>query len=165
MKKIAVFSDLHIPSRMKEMPFKKLEPYKIQVDMIFGLGDYVNQDSLDCLYAFNKQVHAVCGNMDSLFLKETLPFKLFVHVEEVKIGLTHGWGAPFQIKERIYKEFIASIKNHDIDAICYGHTHSSYYGELNKVKFFNPGSLSGHPSTFGILTVDHKKIKTEIIEI
>lgn len=166
MKKIAVFSDIHIPTRLNSFPYDKVKPYVDYVDLVFGLGDYVNQDSLDYLYAFDKQVYAVYGNMDHLFLKETLTSRLTVKVEDVTIGLTHGWGAPFKIRPRILQNFFTDEAGFPtVDLICYGHTHSDYYREEHGVRFFNPGALSGPHPSFGIITIKGSEIQTKIIRI
>lgn len=166
MKKIAVFSDIHIPTRLKSFPYDKVKPYLDYVDLVFGLGDYVNQDSLDYLYAFDRQVYAVYGNMDHSFLKETLTSRLTVKVEGLTIGLTHGWGAPYKIRERILRDFFTGDDgNPTVDLICYGHTHNEYYNEELGLRFFNPGALSGPHPTFGIITVKDRDLETKIIRI
>jgi uncharacterized protein len=159
MKSIAVFSDLHIPTRLDGFPLDRILPFMNNIDIIFGLGDYVNQKALDNLYSFGKTVHCVSGNMDDNIIKSIIPSKLTVTVEDVNIGLIHGWGGSFRIQEKISREF------NNIDLICYGHTHEPFSGEINNIKFFNPGSICGNKSSFGKIDIDGKKIKFEIINL
>ena len=123
MKKILVLSDIHVPSRVNNFPYDHLTKYMSDIDMIFGLGDYVSQSALSSLYGFNKEVYAVSGNMDDYLIKSQLPAQLNITVEDISIVLTHGWGPPNGIRERLYKEFNNS------DLICYGHTHASFFKE------------------------------------
>jgi putative phosphoesterase len=157
MKRILVLSDLHIPSSLKKFPSEILKPYITKADMIFGLGDYTTQAGINFLFGFNKEIHLVSGNMDDHIVKSQLPVKLKIKVEDVNIGLIHGWGAPYGLREKIFKEF------NDVDLICYGHTHSSYFKKENGIYFFNPGSICGQNPSFGILTINKNKIKSNII--
>jgi uncharacterized protein len=157
MTRIAVFSDLHIPKSMKEFPYSKIEKYMNDIDLIFGLGDYVTQNAFDSLYGFGKPLYAVFGNMDECLLKQTLPNRLNLNIEKLKIGLIHGFGSPFRIKDRILKEF------DNVDLICFGHTHYSFNGLFKGKHFFNPGALCSKKSSFGIIEIDDDKIKGKII--
>ena len=166
MTRIAVLSDIHIPTRMQKFPLTQVRPYLHQADVIFGLGDYVSQSALDHLYGFDKEVYAIVGNMDQPIIRQSLPVKQFIQIENLTIGIIHGWGAPYFLREKIWKELTKNGKSEkQIDLICYGHTHSTYWGMVNGVQFFNPGSLSNYPGTLGILTIDGKQIDHQIIEI
>lgn len=160
MTRIAVFSDLHFPHTATKFDVDYLNKYMEGVQYIFGLGDYSTQKGLDNLYGFGKLVYAVQGNTDAPFLKETLQNKIVVTVEEVTIGLMHGWGEPHRIRERIAAEFPG-----DISMICYGHTHESYFNYHNDICFFNPGSFGETRASFGIITIDGKKIDAEVINL
>jgi putative phosphoesterase len=159
MKTIAVFSDLHISSNSQFFPFEKINQYINDADMIFGLGDYVSQAGLDYLYSFEKEIFVVAGNMDHPGIKSRLSSVITLKVEDLNIGLIHGWGSPYKLREKILTSF------NDVDLICYGHTHSSYFGKEVNTYFFNPGSLSGNDSSFGILHINKNNIESEIIKI
>jgi uncharacterized protein len=159
LKRILVLSDLHIPTRLKKFPYEKVNKYIKDVDFIFGLGDYNTQEGLQYLYSYGKEVFAVSGNMDEYSITYNLPDKMIVNIEEFEIGLIHGWGSHSGIREKIIRRF------DKIDLICYGHTHESFFGKENGINFFNPGSLCGTNASFGILSIDKKKIKAEIIKI
>ncbi len=165
MKKILCISDIHIPTRIETFPYeniiKKINIYEI--DYVFGLGDYVDINGLNKLYLFNKQVYAISGNMDDEMVKIQIDTKIQLKIENVEIGLIHGWGPPYDLRERIRKEF------DNVNLICFGHTHESFFKEENGIYFFNPGAIcgdkNGNNRSFGILTLDDTKIKADIIEL
>lgn len=165
MKKILCISDLHIPTRIESFPYKKiLKKLDIdKIDYVFGLGDYVSINGLNKLYLFNKIVYAVYGNMDDEMVKIQIESKIVLKIEEVEIGLIHGFGPPWDLRERIRKEF------DNVRLICFGHTHESFFKEENDIYFFNPGAIcgdkSGNNRSLGILTIEGANIKGEIIEL
>lgn len=157
MTKILVLSDIHFPTHLKSFPIEIIRNYINDVDILFGLGDYDSQLGLDYLYCFNKEVYAVSGNMDDHIIKQNLSAILTVNIEEINIGLIHGWGAPLGLREKIRNSFS------NVNVICYGHTHSPYFEKENDIFFFNPGSICGRKPSFGILKIDKSDIKGEII--
>ena len=62
----------------------------------------------------------MCGNMDDPGVRATYPATRTVRIEDVTIGITHGWGSPNGIRQRIRSSFS------EIDAIIYGHTHQPF---------------------------------------
>jgi len=81
MKKILVLSDLHIPTRMDKFPYEHIISRIDSIDLVFGLGDFVEQRALDELNSFGKEVIAVCGNMDHPGLSLKLPKKTTINIE------------------------------------------------------------------------------------
>jgi putative phosphoesterase len=163
MIKIGVISDTHLPSRSPILPPIILE--KLQgVQMILHAGDW---EELFFLPELEKiaPVYGVQGNMDSLEIKRKLPIKRFINVENIKIGLIHGSGSPFGIKERIKKEFIGD----NVNVIVFGHTHQSLIEWDEDILFFNPGSPTDKffttKNSIGILYIDKDKVWGEIIEL
>lgn len=163
MVKVGVISDTHLPSRSPFLPPIILE--KLQgVQMILHAGDWEEFFFLPELERIAK-VYGVCGNMDSLEVKKKLPIKRVIDVENVKIGLIHGSGAPFGIKERIREEFI----DERVNVIVFGHTHRALMEWDENILFFNPGSptdkIFTSKNSIGVLYVDKDKVWGEIIEI
>jgi putative phosphoesterase len=150
--RIGVLSDTHI-HLAEEIPAKIVAAFS-GVDLIVHAGDFVGSGVLDGLKQIG-EVRAVHGNVDSMKLRNMLPDKDVFTVGGKKIGLTHGWGSPEGIEDRIKNVF------GDVDIIIYGHSHRSRLGQIEKVLFFNPGP--GWQS-FGILTID-KEVTGEIIKI
>jgi len=157
MTKILVLSDIHIPTRMIDFPFDKIDDYAKVCDFIFGLGDYINETVIDIINSYGKKTFLVSGNMDNNLVKIKLPARLNVKIEDINIGLIHGWGAPMGIRKRIMHEFT------DVNLICYGHTHEPYFNNENGIYFFNPGSLSNNIPQFGMLKIKNSEISADFI--
>ncbi len=162
MVKIGVISDTHIPARADSVPQEVLSLFK-DVDMIIHAGDITQISVLDQLRAL-APVHAVCGNMDGADLKHILPQKKIIEVENKRIGIYHGGGAPFGLKKRIRHMF----RYNDVDCIVFGHTHQAENKHHKGILFFNPGSATdkifSKTQSIGLLFVDRfKDIRGEII--
>lgn len=163
MVKIGIISDTHLPSRLPYLPSIVLE--KLQgVQMILHAGDW---EELFFLKDLEKiaPVYGVHGNMDSLEVKKKLPAKRVIEVENIKIGLIHGGGSPFGIKERVKREF----SEEGVKLIVFGHTHRALMEWDEDIFFFNPGSPTDKffttKNSLGILYVDKDKVWGEIIEL
>ncbi len=150
--RIGVLSDTHMYSA-EEIPPEILKVFP-QMDLIVHAGDFVGSDVLDGLKRLG-EVKAVRGNVDSMKLRGLLPDKEILVVGGKKIGITHGWGGPEGIEQRVKGVF------DDVDIIIYGHSHRAKVEQIGNILFFNPGP--GHQS-FGILTID-EDVKGEIIKI
>jgi len=157
--KIGVISDTHL--REPHSEFKKMIEFHFKdVEKIFHAGDFVEQSIAEYLSA-QKELIAVCGNMDSQEIRKAFPQKTIVELKGFKIGLIHGGGSPFGIESRIRGEF------DEVDVIVYGHTHTPANHQVEKTYFFNPGSPTRsfiHKPTLGILHLG-EKIEGEIIKI
>ena len=120
------------------------------VSMVLHAGDLTR---ITILEAFaDKEVIAVCGNMDHYDVTQKLPSKEIITINNHRIGLIHGWGSPKGLEDRIIGEF------QDVDAIVYGHTHKAANHIKNGVLMFNPGAFSGtfilgRNRSVGLLTV------------
>ena len=150
--RIGVLSDTHI-HQAEEIPAEVVTAFS-KVDLIVHAGDFVGSAVLDGLKRLS-EVKAVHGNVDSMKLRSLLPEKEIFMVGTKKVGITHGWGSPDGIENRV-KELLG-----DVDIIIYGHSHRARIEQIGKVLFFNPGP--GWQS-FGILTID-EDTKGEIISI
>ncbi len=157
--RIGVISDTHLlgyDERLKEI----FNRYFHDVDLILHVGDLVELSVLDVFG--DREIKAVCGNMDSFFVRQTLPERLIFEIKGFRLGMMHGWGNAENLENKIYQ----LLKQ--VDCVIYGHTHYP----VNKVKegvlFFNPGSATdkrfARSNTVGILDIDDK-IRGKIIEI
>jgi len=129
--KIGVLSDTHISGFDKNLK-KIIDEYFSDVDLIFHAGDLIDLCVLD-LFG-DKEVRAVCGNMDNQRVKQDLPEQLLMDINGFKIGLIHGWGEPSGIERKLLD------KLGKLDCIVFGHTHYPVAREIDGVYFFNPGS-------------------------
>ena len=157
--KVGVISDTHIPNRAKKIPGKIIELFS-DAALILHAGDIVDKSVIEELETIAK-VEVVKGNMD----KPDVPFpvKKVLNVEALRIGLIHGFGSPFGIRNRIRKEF------DEIDIIVYGHSHKPYNKTENGVLFFNPGTptdkIFALYNSVGILEIKGDSVKGQIIRL
>jgi uncharacterized protein len=162
MKRIGVISDTHIPRAARELPKRINEIFK-DVSMILHAGDLETPSVLDDL-ALIAPVTAVSGNMDRM--PELNPMKRSVEIdgEKVRIGLIHGWGAPYDLPMRALGEFEPKP-----DCIVFGHSHQPFNEYLAGVLMFNPGSPTDKRFapyfSVGILTVSGGAVTGEIIKL
>jgi putative phosphoesterase len=160
IKKIGVISDTHIPTRASELP-EKIKEYFKNVDFIIHCGDVVTEDVILELNLISK-TYAVSGNMDPVELN--YPSELIFKINNnFIICVTHGYGSPFGIKERLLKKFI-EIKP---SMIIFGHTHSPLNEKYNGITFFNPGSATCgiDVNSIGIIKLFNNEIINEIFII
>ena len=133
------------------------------VDLIVHAGDLVSPDVLDVFAGMDKEVVAVCGNMDGYDVRDKLPVSRIIDVEGHTIGIIHGWGSPVGIRQRIMNSF------KDVDAIIYGHTHEGFSDTEAGIFFFNPGSPTDSRFTsrrsIGIMTIHKHTILGELIPL
>lgn len=158
--KIGVISDTHIPVVADKIPEEALKQFE-GVDMILHSGDLVSLDVLEQLNKIAKTV-AVYGNMDYSAARGSLPDKIVVKAGKFTIGLIHGGGAPWDITDRIRREF------DKVNVIVFGHTHQPMNEWLDGVLFFNPGTPTdlrfSHKKTVGIIEAG-ADIKGRIVEL
>ena len=157
--KVGVISDTHLngyDDRLK----KVVDEHFNDVNFVIHAGDIVDLRLLD-IFA-DKDVKAVCGNMDYFSVREKLPEKLILDVKGFKIGVIHGWGAPEEVEEKV----LAKLEK--VDCIIYGHTHKPANHLIDGILFFNPGSPTDKryaaSRSLGILEID-KKVSGRIIKL
>ena len=157
--KIGVVSDTHV-SRIDQLPTRLVDSLK-EVDLIVHLGDYTGRELLDGLRRLG-DFRGVFGNMDTSAVRAELPEKEVVDVNGKRLGLIHGWGAPWGIHKKIKDHFKG------VDAVLYGHTHMAKNELVDGILFFNPGSATGRfpalRKTYGILVIE-ESLQGEIIAI
>ena len=157
--KIGVISDTHLEDYDDSMK-KRVDEHFSDVDMILHAGDMVDLRVLEIFG--KKEVKAVCGNMDNSSVKKRFPEHLIFEINGFKFLLTHGWGSPWGIEEKISDRF------KDVNCVVYGHTHKPANHKKGNVLFFNPGSavdrFFNSSKTVGILEID-KDIQGRIINM
>jgi putative phosphoesterase len=159
MLNLGVISDTHLSDPGRSLPVEISRIFR-GVDLILHAGDLTSIHVIQFLEDL-APVEAVHGNMDSGEVKGLLPPKRVIEVGGHSLGLIHGWGAPRGIRERIADQF------QGVEAIVYGHTHQPFSGSERGIFFFNPGSVSRHPSgraTVGRIFVG-ESFRGEIIDL
>lgn len=157
--KIGVISDTHL-SGYDDRLTQILNQYFYDCDLILHAGDLIVSEVLEVFG--KKEVKAVHGNMDVPSVKQDLPDRMILELNGYRVGLIHGWGAPYDIEERLLQAM------GPVDCLIYGHTHQAANEVKNGVLFFNPGSATdkrfARRRTIGVLMID-KEMKSEIIEL
>ena len=160
--RIAVLSDSHIGQRISAYPADLLERLH-DFDVIVHAGDHTSVASVELLDGLG-DLRAVHGNMDEIAVRNELPSKLILDVEGMKIGVTHGWGAPIKLAERVRTVFEEDAP----DIVIFGHSHIPFDGIIDGVRMLNPGAVSGNllgkKASWGILTIDGRKAAWELVE-
>ena len=158
--KIGVISDTHLrepDERLLDIVRKHFR----EADLILHAGDLVDLKVLDAFG--DKDVIAVCGNMDTIRAEDEIPPKRVLQIGRFRIGLIHGWGSPLDLEDRIRREF------ENVDCIVYGHSHCPANHIRDGILFFNPGTpfdrRYGDSRTVGILEVGEDAITGRIIAI
>lgn len=141
--KLGIISDTHVMT-LDEIP-AAIKKALMGVDIIIHAGDFTDKAVFDGLRAIG-QVKAVCGNMDSIELKRSLPERDMFEAGGKKIGLMHGSGAPWGIAERVRKQFSG------VDIIVFGHSHEPCNRYVQGVLLVNPGQAN---NSFALLTIDN----------
>jgi len=158
--KIGVISDTHMSKPAPEL-YELQHTVFADVSMILHAGDLTEFEVLDAFS--DKEVVAVCGNMDSHIVRNRLPSKTVLEIEGFRIGITHGLGTPFRMPKKVVGAFDG------VDAIIYGHTHRPDNKVRDGILFFNPGAYSGgflfvRKRSVGILTLG-ETISGQIIKL
>jgi putative phosphoesterase len=157
--KIGVISDTHL-SGYDDRLRRLMDNYFYDVSLILHAGDLVDTRVLDAFAG--KVVKAVCGNMDPQSVRQSLPDRLIINLNNYRVGIIHGWGLPFGLENKLIKEIGR------VDCLVYGHTHRAANEVRDGILFFNPGSATdkrfASRNTIGILEIG-EKIKGEIIEL
>ena len=136
MHKLGVLSDTHLPASGEALAFlTDLDEGPFAgVDMILHAGDLVDPE---ILHAFTHcPVLAVRGNMDPD--GPGVPLKRVIEVGAARIGLMHGWGASYDLEDRLLKEFHGA----NLDVLVYGHSHRPVCHRRDGILLFNPGSAT-----------------------
>ncbi|MCA1959908.1 MAG: metallophosphatase family protein [Desulfomonile sp.] len=148
--KIGVMSDTHL-----RLPDPTLEYIMDELlagmDMILHAGDIVTLAVLE--YLRDRGVIAVSGNMDEFNVTGHLPHVREINAGDKRIGLIHGWGAREGLERRIIERF--SVPPPDV--IVYGHSHVPFWGKVDGVWMFNPGSATARgyrgAGTVGVIDI------------
>jgi len=140
-----------------------LEDLFRDADMILHAGDIVSRRVLERLD--ERDVIAVCGNMDDYEVAGLIPQVRVVEAAGIRIGLIHGWGSSEGLAHRVASRF----SENSPDIVVYGHSHIPFWGTVRGQRLFNPGSASmnrhGSPGTVGWLLIDEEEVIGQIVRL
>jgi putative phosphoesterase len=162
---LGIISDTHLAHLTRDFMALVQERFS-DCQGVIHAGDFT---SPEVYYYLNEQTAgnliAVCGNMDPPELRKLLPERVIFEKGGVKIGLTHGWGAPHDLEERIQRVF----SDETVSCIIYGHSHNGANHMRADVLFFNPGSPTdryhARMNSIGYLTIENREIRGEIVPL
>lgn len=129
--RIGVLSDTHVYGFNRDLKHI-IDEHFSDVDLIFHAGDLVDLSVLE-LFG-EKDVKAVCGNMDGPQVREQLPEQRMMDIGGFRVALIHGWGSPAGMERRL------ADRLGKVDCIVFGHTHYPVNRRIDGIYFFNPGS-------------------------
>ena len=162
MPTVYLISDTHVPERREEIPREFLSQLK-EEDIVLHAGDWTSGNTLKLLQQKAK-VFGVWGNMDDGAIRKELPEKTIVEIQGFKIGITHGFGAPEGMVEKVQSKFLEKV-----DMILFGHTHVPHSEEKDGILFYNPGSLSFNNDrrelTYAILEIKDNELAPRLITL
>jgi len=162
MPTVYLISDTHVPERREEIPREFLSQLK-EEDIVLHAGDWTSGNTLKLLQQKAK-VFGVWGNMDDGAIRKELPEKTIVEIQNFKIGITHGFGAPEGMVEKVQSKFLEKV-----DMILFGHTHVPHSEEKDGILFYNPGSLSFNNDrrelTYAILEIKDNELAPRLITL
>jgi putative phosphoesterase len=161
---VGLISDTHVPVRARTIPKQVFKLFE-NADFIVHAGDLVQLSVIDELEQL-APVLAVYGNMDGPEIRGKLQKMNFLKVFDWKIGVTHNPSALFGTgrMRRIAAQ-------NGLDALVYGHTHSSSIKWEGKKLFINPGSPTNpipafiNKPTVALLRVTKERMTPTIIQI
>ncbi|MGA4720121.1 metallophosphoesterase family protein [Fictibacillus nanhaiensis] len=158
MKKILIISDTHMPKKGKMFPDPLLKVLKKDIDYIFHAGDWTAQSVYEELKTY-APLFGVKGNIDKEDWSHTLPEKVLVTIEDVKIAMIHGHqGKGRSTPERAYR----GCEGDSADLIIFGHSHIPFHERKGSTILFNPGSPTDKRRqkqfSYGIAVIDQSKI-------
>ena len=163
--RVLVISDTHIPVTAKKLPSIIKEEAE-KSDYCLHAGDFISYKIFTMLSDWTK-TYGVCGNMDEFQIREKLPLKQIIQLDEIKLGLIHGRGVPSGLLPYIKNEFSQEIK--EIDVVVFGHSHYPLDKKIENVVYFNPGSPTDKVfapyCSYGILDIEGKKCQRRIVRI
>ena len=168
---VYLISDTHVPECREAIPQEFLSLLKLD-DIVLHAGDWTSAETLKILQQ-KARVHTVWGNMDDGAVRKALPEKTIVEHQGFKIGITHGFGAPVRMVDKVRSKFLEKVENPEqsrrVDMILYGHTHVPHREEKDGILFFNPGSLSfnlDRPElTYAVLEIKDGKLTPRLISL
>jgi uncharacterized protein len=150
-----------MPRGTRRLPVECLRRLE-SAELILHAGDFVTVAVLEALQEL-APVEGVSGNMDEAGLRELLPERRVVEVEEARIGLVHVPGPAVGRGERL----VAAFPN--CDAVIYGHTHVPEVSRVGEAWILNPGSPTerrGAPAhSMLMLEVDSRELRLELVTL
>ena len=158
--RVVVLADTHLRvGRARQLP-DSVWAAIADSQLVLHAGDVVDASLLDALKARQVPYRVVLGNND-LTLRDSLPERLELDVEQVRVAMVHDSGATNGRAARLRKWFP------DAQIVVFGHSHTPCNEWHDGQLLFNPGSPTERrrqpTRTFGVIELDAGRVtKSEI---
>ncbi|MGB9964198.1 metallophosphoesterase family protein [Halobacterium hubeiense] len=140
MRRLAVVSDTHVPSREPGIP-GFVEQELEDADVVVHAGDFDSEATYETVSELaGGEFVAVRGNVDPVSLG--LPAVETLWVEDRQFVVVHGSGPLSGYEDRVAQAVRVERDSEDAVGIA-GHTHEVADETVDGVRFLNPGSASG----------------------
>lgn len=164
--RILVISDTHIPVVAETLPQQVIAEAG-NSQLCLHAGDLIDYAVFEKLSTYTKTL-GVYGNMDNEEVRKRLSYKKIIEVEELRIGIIHGKGAPQNLLSLINREFEEVWDS--IQIFIFGHSHQPFCQKIDSKLYFNPGSptdkIFAPYNSYGILEIKGSNIVTaDIIKL
>lgn len=139
MRRLAVLSDTHVPSRESEIP-RFVEEAVEDADVVVHAGDFDSEATYEAVEELaGGDLVAVRGNMDPVSLG--LPAVETLRVEDREFVVVHGSGPLDGYRDRVLQTVREERESEDAVGIS-GHTHELTDHVVDGVRHLNPGSAT-----------------------
>ena len=152
-----------MPSQTRELDTALVRALEA-ADVVLHAGDFTNEEALKLFQGFPRFA-AVRGNMDSAGVRLRLRELEILELAGLRIGLTHGSGAPRGMPEALRRR----LDGERLDVIVFGHSHRAHNKAIDGVLLFNPGSPTDRVfapyRSYGILTIADGSVEGRIVKL
>jgi uncharacterized protein len=160
--KLAVISDIH--DNVSNLEKCLVWISKNNIDSIICTGDVTSDDTINYLAEnFSGSIHLVKGNAD--FYNEKLLIRHPNIIFYGKVGRAEFLKKNLGFCHEPYLfEKVAELGK--VNLVFYGHTHKPWEEQRGKVRFVNPGTLSGmfQMATFAVYDAENDELVLQIVD-
>lgn len=167
--RIGVLSDTHLKdpgSPEARRLFELVDEHFAACDLVVHAGDLTSLWVIDELEK-RAPVRAVAGNMDEPAVREALRDVELFDADGLTVAVTHGWGAPFGLRERI--RAMLDARGTRPDVVIFGHTHEAVNVVEGGIRWINPGSPTdrrfARHHTLAVLEVTGGRVRARIVRV
>ncbi len=140
---------------------------ELHVDLIVHLGD--DEDDADVLRELGPDLIAIPGVFSDRYRDPAVPNRIRTEFGPWRVLITH---TPDPHKNDLPgdPDPQALVRNHDVDLVLHGHTHTPFVSRRDDVVIVNPGHLrawdnKGHDASFACLEVRGRELEVTIYSL
>lgn len=140
---------------------------ELQVDLIVHLGD--DEDDADVLRELGPELIVIPGAFSDRYKDVDVPNRIITEFGTWRVLITH---TPDPHKNDLPgdPDPEALVRNHDVDLVLHGHTHTPFVSRRDGVVIINPGHLrswdkKGHDASFACLEVRGRELEVTLYSL